>query len=236
MYSQVHLFSTLHFPHYVLIITGEKSTNPSPHSSQSPARSEESPRVHIPPHRQQHYPNLTHSSPSNANNTHSTGMSGSNGGIGVAQGLPHQLGAHLRPQSAEKRRWLERMNLLRQHSLTNPATHTTGATDTAQLMYAPTMIGGLNSDKVNRMAEADVAASQLIYSGDEKYFHIEYLEWMGPAPLQGNNSGSVTSSAENNVNPSNNLANSSGAGESGELCCPSCKNVVGGYSWNPSVK
>jgi len=193
--------------------------------------------VHIPPHRQQHYQNLTHSSPSNTNtNTHGTGGGSSNGGIGVAQGLPHQLGAHLRPQSAEKRRWLERMNLLRQHSLTTPTTHTTGATDTAQLMYAPAMIGGLNSDKVNRMAEADVAASQLIYSGDEKYFHIEYLEWMGPAPLQGNNSGSGTSAAENNANPSSNLANGSGASESGELCCPSCKNVVGGYSWNPSVK
>ena len=189
--------------------------------------------MHIPPHRQQHYQNLTHSSPSHIN-THSSPSNINTGGGSVTPGLQHQLSAHLRPQSAEKRRWLERMNLLRQHSLSNPATHSTGATDTAQLMYNSTgMVGGLNLDKVNRMAEADVAASQLIYSGDEKYFHIEYLEWMGTAPLQGSGS---SDSANVTANSSADPASHSSPGESGELCCPSCKNVVGGYSWNPSVR
>mmetsp|Transcript_62346 Transcript_62346/g.109874 ORF Transcript_62346/g.109874 Transcript_62346/m.109874 type:complete len:1214 (-) Transcript_62346:110-3751(-) len=216
------------FPH-----SGDKSTNPSPHSALISARSDESPRVHIPPHRQQHYQNLTHSSLSNIN-IHSSPSNINTGGGSVTPGLQHQLSAHLRPQSAEKRRWLERMNLLRQHSLSNPATHSTGATDTAHLMYNPTgMTSGLNADKVNRMAEADVAASQLIYSGDEKYFHIEYLEWMGTAPLQGSvSSDSANMTATSSADP----ASHSIPGESGELCCPSCKNVVGGYSWNPSVR
>lgn len=195
----------------------------SMHLSQSTPRAEESPRVHIPPHRLQHLPSHTHSSPSN-NNTNA---------VSVTSSVPHPL-SHLRPQSAEKRRWLERMNLLRQHSL-NTSAHPSGATDTAQFMYSSaTEIGNMHSDKVNRMAEADVAASQLIYSGDEKYFHIEYLEWMGTAPLQGaglnapganNNTSNVTQNSNVNIN-----------NESGELCCPSCKNVVGGYSWNPSLK
>lgn len=178
----------------------------------------------------QHYQSLTHSSPSNHNTIIGNNSSGSSGGNGAGMNVAQlqQLGSHLRPQSAEKRRWLERMNLLRQHSLTNPAMNTLPS-DTAQFMFSPATntMASLNSDKVNRMAEADVAASQLIYSGNEKYFHIEYLEWMGLIPLQ---SGSGTTS-----NHTNTAANDT-SGESGELCCPSCKNVVGGYSWNPSVK
>lgn len=54
-----------------------------------------------------------------------------------------------RPQSAEKRRWLARVNLLRE-----------------------------GDTKVAKMAEDDDKASQLAF-GRDKYLHIEYLPWMG---------------------------------------------------------
>jgi len=56
-----------------------------------------------------------------------------------------------RPQSAEKRRWLARMNLLREGDI-----------------------------KVAKMAEDDDYASQFACTKDDsKYFYIEYLTWMG---------------------------------------------------------
>lgn len=54
-----------------------------------------------------------------------------------------------RPQSAEKKRWLARANLLRE-----------------------------GDSKVAKMAQEDDEASQLLF-GKEKYIYLEYLEWMG---------------------------------------------------------
>ena len=57
-----------------------------------------------------------------------------------------QLG---RPQSAEKKRWLARANLLRE-----------------------------GDSKVAKMAQEDEEASRILF-GQEKYIYLEYLEWMG---------------------------------------------------------
>ena len=54
-----------------------------------------------------------------------------------------------RPQSAEKKRWLARANLLRE-----------------------------GDSKVAKMAQEDDEASRLLF-GKEKYIYLEYLEWMG---------------------------------------------------------
>lgn len=96
---------------------------------------------------------------------------------------PHRIHAgwssHDRPKSSEKRRWLARANLIRE---------------------------GHNA--LERVAEADEFASQSAFDHD-KYFHIEYLDWMGADVLD--------------VKKDN-----------GEICCPGCKHIVGSWSWNPS--
>ena len=128
------------------------------------------------------------SRPSSATSTslYSYGAAGS----GVHDDSPRiQIPAHRaqeqqdkRPQSAEKRRWLARVNLLRE--------------------------GG--DTKAAKMADDDDAASQLGY-GDDKYFHIEYLDWMGKDLFRLNN-------------------------DVGDICCFNCHKAVGSYYWKPSVR
>eukprot|EP00597_Dinobryon_sp_UTEXLB2267_P001468 CAMPEP_0170069502 /NCGR_PEP_ID=MMETSP0019_2-20121128/8154_1 /TAXON_ID=98059 /ORGANISM="Dinobryon sp., Strain UTEXLB2267" /LENGTH=932 /DNA_ID=CAMNT_0010277565 /DNA_START=106 /DNA_END=2904 /DNA_ORIENTATION=- len=77
---------------------------------------------------------------------------------------PHRVGEvgwspNDRPQSAEKRRWLARVNLLRERE------------------------GG--DSKVAKMAEDDDNASMLAF-GRDKYLCIEYLPWMGREVFQSN--------------------------------------------------
>lgn len=197
----------------------------SPHSAStmSSGRSEDtpSPRIHIPPHRLQQQMGLL--------NTNFDGVSPR------SQSLFQQ---YPRPQSAEKRRWLDRMNLLRGGGTGGGSGGGSGAGnmhDASSVSglgnaihcehigiaggYYPSSStsgggsgGGSGADyKVVRMAEADDAASLLVYGGPEKYFHIEYMEWMGNAPFQ--------------------------AGvDTGDICCSSCKNTLGTWIWNPSSR
>jgi hypothetical protein len=65
------------------------------------------------------------------------------------------LGAGLRPQSAEKRRWLARAYLLRE-----------------------------GDSKVAKMAEEDFKASRAYHASDEKYLYVEYLDWMSDELFQ----------------------------------------------------
>jgi hypothetical protein len=181
------------------------SMNSSPHSTSNSARSEDSPspRIHIPPHRLQQQQQLDQLNAALLNTA-------SPRSFALYQQYP-------RPQSAEKRRWLARINLLRnQHSSPVPGSdgHHSGADDFAGAMQ----IDGAGSDsvssgdvKVARMAEADDTASQMVYGGAEKYFYVEYLEWMGAAVHQP-------------------------GVESGDICCNSCKNVLGAWMWNPSSR
>jgi len=87
-----------------------------------------------------------------------------------------------RPQSAEKRRWLARVNLLRE--------------------------GG--DTKAAKMADDDDMASQMGF-GDDKYFHIEYMDWMGKELFR--------------------LSN-----DVGDICCFGCHKAVGTYYWKPSQR
>jgi hypothetical protein len=180
----------------------------SPHSTTSSARSDDSPspRIHIPPHRAQYQQQIqlgaVHGGPP---------VNASPRTDGLFQQYP-------RPQSAEKRRWLARMNLLHQGN----SPHGQAASDMMVTEQGTSMMdaqdpahqtGNRRSGdfKVARMAEADDAASQLVYAGPDKYFHVEYLEWMGPSALQGES-------------------------DTGDICCMSCKNVLGAWMWNPSSR
>jgi hypothetical protein len=174
----------------------------SPHSTTSSARSDDSPspRIHIPPHRAQYQQQIQ--------------LGAAPGGPPVnasprTDGLFQQ---YPRPQSAEKRRWLARMNLLHQGN----GPHSQVPSDMMVTEGGTGMVDsqdhrGSGDFKVARMAEADDAASQLVYAGPDKYFHVEYLEWMGPSALQGES-------------------------DSGDICCVSCKNVLGAWMWNPSSR
>lgn len=136
------------------------------------------------------------SRPSSATSTslYSYGAAGAGAGAagGVYDDSPRiQIPAHRaqdpwqqdkRPQSAEKRRWLARVNLLRE--------------------------GG--DAKAAKVADDDDAASQLGY-GDDKYFHIEYMDWMGKELFRMNN-------------------------DVGDICCYNCHKAVGSYYWKPSVR
>ena len=191
----------------------------SPSANSSRSDESPSPRIHIPPHRQQQL-----------------GIVMNRVG-GLEQSSPRSLTPYQqypRPQSAEKRRWLARMNLLRGVSLTGTSSSGIG-TDLMdiqqQLGDGSGNISNIHDDtsmcidnnntttttsnsgelKVAKLAEADDAAVQLIYAGPEKYFYLEYLDWMGTTILQP-------------------------GVENGEISCSSCKNVLGNCIWHPSKR
>jgi hypothetical protein len=84
-------------------------------------------------------------------------------------GSDHSSNRHaLRPQSAEKRRWLERVNLLKLNQ-----NHNTG-------------------EKVAKMAKEDDEATNIDFTAANNYLHVEYLEWMGTEVLSPDiNSGEI---------------------------------------------
>lgn len=86
-----------------------------------------------------------------------------------------------RPASAEKRRWLARVNLLREGDL-----------------------------KVAQLAEQDDEQASLAFN-EEKYFYLEYLDWMGKEVFVASKDYS-------------------------DICCLGCKRVVGCWNWTPSQR
>lgn len=112
---------------------------------------DESPRLMIPPHRQQQILQQQ----GVVNSTDYAQLVSSNANI-----FNHVVD---RPKSAEKRRWLARVNLLNEN----------------------------HASKIQNLAEADDTASQLALNGG-KYYYIEYLEWMGKALFCAeNNTGDI---------------------------------------------
>jgi hypothetical protein len=65
--------------------------------------------------------------------------------------------------------------------------------------------------KVAKMAEDDDYVSQWASGNDEKYFYIEYLSWMGNEVFHYDK-------------------------DMGDICCFGCRNVVGSWMWNPSLR
>lgn len=139
--------------------SGDRNFNGQQQFSPRVVIGEDSPRIQVPPHRL----NMT-SSPRD----------------------PHWSGMP-RPQSAEKRRWLARVSLLRMNSKGN---------------------GG--EQKVAKMAKDDDDA-MILGLGEEKYFYLEYLEWMGQDIL-------------------------SSEIEEGDIHCGHCKKVLGHWTWKPQSK
>ncbi len=70
-----------------------------------------------------------------------------------------------RPPSAEKRRWLARVNLLSQSKEGSGCQSQLGSTCS-------------EAERIDKMSQDDDEAIKLGF-GREKYIHIEYLEWMG---------------------------------------------------------
>ena len=190
----------------------------SPSANSSRSDESPSPRIHIPPHRQQQL-----------------GIVMNRVG-GLEQSSPRSLTPYQqypRPQSAEKRRWLARINLLRGVSLTGTSSSIgtdlmdiqqqqgDGSGNISSSIHDDTSMCIDNNNntttsnsgelKVAKLAEADDAAVQLIYAGPEKYFYLEYLDWMGTTILQP-------------------------GVENGEISCSSCKNVLGNCIWHPSKR
>ena len=93
-----------------------------------------------------------------------------------------------RPQSAEKRRWLARVSLLK-------------ADAKESISRAP----DVPDAKSAKLAAQDDDVVESVQEGHSQHLFLEYLEWMGREPL-------------------------SGADEGG-LHCPSCKKVLGRWSW-----
>jgi hypothetical protein len=118
-----------------------------------------------------------------------------------------------RPQSAEKRRWLARVNLLKSDVTSHEAQHDTAtATATEQqdpFSHVPSR-SHRHDAKVAKLSSDDDEAILLGF-GREKYIHLEYLEWMGEDLL-------------------------SIAIEAGELKCGHCHCVIGSWTWNPSSR
>ena len=110
---------------------------------------DESPRLMIPPHRQQEIlqqqgviNTSDYASLANTNNA-------------MIYNNPMN-----RPKSAEKRRWLARVNLLSDNGQNNPNSNSSTMT------------------KIMHLADADEIASQIALNGG-KYYYIEYMDWMG---------------------------------------------------------
>eukprot|EP01040_Poterioochromonas_malhamensis_P006246 gene6246-6722_t len=102
---------------------------------------DESPRLMIPPHRQQQILQQQ-----GVVNTTDYAQLVSSNDVNIYNTMIE------RPKSAEKKRWLARMNLL-QEDLTS-------------------------TQKIKSMADADDTASQIALNGG-KYYYIEYMDWMG---------------------------------------------------------
>lgn len=124
-----------------------------------------------------------------------------------------------RPQTAEKRRWLARVSLL---SSGGPG----GGSGTSSSSSSSPSVGGIGlqiaapesvglavdsyGDKLAKLAKADDEAVRTTF-GSQKYFYLEYLEWMGFDMLLPGN-------------------------DSGELRCSGCQNTLGNYYWSPSAR
>ncbi len=102
---------------------------------------DESPRLMIPPHRQQQILQQQ-----GVVNTTDYAQLVSSNDVNIYNTMIE------RPKSAEKKRWLARMNLLQED-------HT-------------------STQKIKSMADADDTASQIALNGG-KYYYIEYMDWMG---------------------------------------------------------
>jgi hypothetical protein len=116
-----------------------------------------------------------------------------------------------RPQSAEKRRWLARVNLLKADATSSHETYHESAGDQSDPFNGHSSSRSHKHDeKVAKLSSDDDEAIQLGF-GREKYIHLEYLEWMGEDVL-------------------------STAMEAGELKCGNCRCVIGSWTWNPSSR
>ena len=126
-----------------------------------------------------------------------------------------------RPQSAEKRRWLARVNLLKSglgddHDIDDFSPSASEMTEISESFRhaVATPLSSLTSTghdaKVAKLSRDDDEAIKLGF-GQEKYIHLEYLEWMGEELL----SSSV---------------------ETGELKCGNCRSTIGSWTWNPTSR
>lgn len=111
-----------------------------------------SPRISLPPSRR---PSWNTYSPMDTTGGGGMVPSLQLGGMNQSQDNS-SLNSKVRPQSAEKRRWLERANLLKSHH--------------PNARYS--------SDKIEKMAKEDDEATRMDFGGNN-YIHLEYLEWMG---------------------------------------------------------
>ena len=77
-----------------------------------------------------------------------------------------------RPQSAEKRRWLARVSLLK--------------ADAKESISRPPLVP---DDKAAKLAADDDSVVEHMQMGSSKHMFLEYLEWMGREPLAGESEG-----------------------------------------------
>lgn len=113
-----------------------------------------------------------------------------------------------RPHSAEKLRWLARAALLVNNNSNNPSNNTSNNSNTVHT--SSSFIVHNSDNRVVSLAEKDDLASNLVFDADP-YFYVEYLEWMGKDIFH--------------------LSL-----DSGDLCCPQCKHVIGSWTWTPSMR
>ncbi len=86
----------------------------------------------------------------------------------AGRSLPLPLKTSNRPQSAEKRRWLARVSLLK--------------ADSKDSMSRPPLVPDA---KAAKLAADDQGIVDVVDKGKHPYFCIEYLTWMGTDPLSG---------------------------------------------------
>jgi hypothetical protein len=139
---------------------------------------DDSPRLMIPPHRQQEI-------------LSQQGVINPDDYASLANPNPKPVD---RPKSAEKRRWLARIHLLNE-------------TPTSSNKNA---VHSMTETKIMDLADADEVASSVALN-NEKYYYIEYMDWMGKEIFKANC-------------------------PSGNIICPSCKNMVGNWYWTPSER
>lgn len=124
-------------------------------------------------------------------------------------------GASFRPQSAEKRRWLERVSLLRNVS-SGPCSGSSQSYGSRPVSVAE------STDRVALVAQRDEWASlgaewgshsnsSTTGPGTRKYLFLEYCAWMGSESIEGRE-------------------------DEGHICCRSCRKAIGVWSWKPSER
>ena len=124
-------------------------------------------------------------------------------------------GASIRPQSAEKRRWLERVNLLR--NVSSGACNGSNQSSGSSAVFVAE-----STDRVALVAQRDEWASLgaewgshsnpgTTGPGTRKYLFLEYCAWMGPESIAGRE-------------------------DEGHICCRSCRKAIGVWSWKPSER